>query len=58
MKQLQKTLIAIFGRADRRLVQIFFLILTLSLLVIGGGAPEMDGGPGGPGPLSLIGSLF
>ena len=58
MQQIQKTLTAIFGRVDRRVVQIFFLILTLSLLVIGGAAPEMGGGPGGPGPLSLIGNLF
>jgi len=58
MNSIQKSVVKLMGRVDKRFVQIFFIILTLSLLVIGGGAPDMDGGPGGPGPLSLIGSLY
>jgi hypothetical protein len=36
------------GKIDRRHIQLILLIITLSLLVIGAGAPA-GGGLGGPG---------
>ncbi len=35
------------GKINRRHIQIFLVLLTLSMLVLGAGAPGMDGGPGG-----------
>ncbi len=35
------------GKVDRRHVQIFMALVVLSMLVLGAGAPGMDGGPGG-----------
>jgi hypothetical protein len=51
MTNLKNTLILSAGRIDRRAVQLFLLILSLSLLVIGAGAPSGggDGVPGGGG---------
>jgi hypothetical protein len=34
-------------KIDRRHVQIFLVLVTLSLLVLGAGAPAMTGGSGG-----------
>jgi len=59
MKEMQQKMIGLMGRVDKKAIQIIFIVVTLSLLVIGGGAPEMDSGPGGPGPLSVfLGSFF
>lgn len=35
------------GNVDRRHVQIFMALVVLSMLVLGAGAPGMNGGPGG-----------
>ena len=35
------------GKVDRRHVQIFMALLVLSMLVLGAGAPGMNGGIGG-----------
>ena len=35
------------GKINRRHIQIFLVLLTLSMLVLGAGAPGMDGEPGG-----------
>ena len=35
------------SKIDRRHLQIFIALLVLSMLVLGAGAPGMDGGPGG-----------
>jgi hypothetical protein len=35
------------GKVDRRHVQIFMALVVLSMLVLGAGAPGMNGGPGG-----------
>lgn len=35
------------GKINRRHIQIFLVLLTLSMLVLGAGAPAMDGGSGG-----------
>ncbi|NOQ39935.1 MAG: hypothetical protein GQ562_06415 [Anaerolineales bacterium] len=35
------------GKINRRHIQIFLVLLTLSMLVLGAGAPGMSGGPGG-----------
>jgi len=35
------------GKINRRHIQVFLVLLTLSMLVLGAGAPGMDGGIGG-----------
>ena len=35
------------GKVNRRHIQIFLVLLTLSMLVLGAGAPGMQGGVGG-----------
>ncbi len=35
------------GKVNRRHIQIFLVLLTLSMLVLGAGAPGMSGGIGG-----------
>lgn len=35
------------AKINRRHIKIFLALVTLSMLVIGAGAPGMDGGPGG-----------
>jgi hypothetical protein len=35
------------GKIDRRHLQLLIALVVLSLLVLGAGAPGMDGGPGG-----------
>jgi hypothetical protein len=37
----------VIGKINRRHIQIFLVLLTLSMLVLGAGAPGMSGGPGG-----------
>ena len=47
MKNLIQNLSFTLSKIDRRHLQLFLALLTLSLLVIGAGAPGMDGGAGG-----------
>ena len=47
MKNLFKNLSLTAGKIDRHHLQILLVLVTLSLLVIGAGAPAMDGGSGG-----------
>jgi len=35
------------GKINRRHIQVFLVLLTLSMLVLGAGAPAIQGGPGG-----------
>ncbi len=35
------------GKINRRHIQVFLVLLTLSMLVLGAGAPGMQGGVGG-----------
>ncbi len=35
------------GKINRRHIQVFLVLLTLSMLVLGAGAPGMSGGIGG-----------
>jgi hypothetical protein len=49
MKHTFNNLVWYAGRIDRRHIQLFLLILSLSLLVIGAGAPGGPGDPGGGG---------
>ncbi len=48
MKGILNNLTLRVAQMDRRTVQLIFLILTLTMFVIGAGAPD-GGGAGGPG---------
>ena len=47
MKRVIQELYLSAGKIDRRHVQILIATLILSLLVLGAGAPAIDGGAGG-----------
>jgi hypothetical protein len=47
MKRIIQNLSMSAGKIDRRHIQLFLALLTLSLLVIGAGAPAVQGGGGG-----------
>lgn len=47
MKHIVKTFKAVLPRIDRRHIQLIILIITLSLFVLGAGAPGVGSGPGG-----------
>jgi hypothetical protein len=47
MNKLIQKLTLSAGSINRRHIQIFLTLLILSLLVLGAGAPGMDGGAGG-----------
>lgn len=47
MKRTIRDLSLVLGRLDRRYVQVVVAAVTLALFVLGAGAPEMGGGPGG-----------
>jgi len=44
MKKIFRNLALHIGRVDRRYVQLAFIVFTLVMLVIGGGAPDDGGG--------------
>jgi len=46
MKNIVRDINALVARIDRRHVQLAVLILSLSLFVLGAGAPDADGGVG------------
>ena len=48
MKHIYQNLVTLAGQVDRQQVQLFFLILSLSLLLLGATAPAHGGG-GAPG---------
>ncbi|MFV1950052.1 MAG: hypothetical protein ACC633_09025 [Anaerolineales bacterium] len=47
MKKIIRNLSLSAGKINRRHVQIILALVILSLLVLGAGAPGVDGGPGG-----------
>jgi hypothetical protein len=47
MKKLLTKVSLSAGKIDRRHIQIFLTLLVLALLVLGAGAPGVDGGTGG-----------
>ena len=47
MKKIFSRLFLAAGKINRRHLQTALIIFTLSLLVLGAGAPAMDGGSGG-----------
>lgn len=47
MKKLLTKVSLSAGKIDRRHIQIFLTLLVLALLVLGAGAPGVDGGGGG-----------
>lgn len=47
MKKITKKLYLSAGKINRRHIQVFLTLLVLSLLVLGAGAPGVDGGTGG-----------
>ena len=50
MNNSMDNLVYMMGKLDRRHIQLFFILLSLSLLVLGAGAPATGGGiPGGGG---------
>ena len=47
MKSIIQRLIVSGGKIERRHIQLLVILVTLSLLVIGAGAPAVSGGAGG-----------
>lgn len=47
MKKIIQNLYQSAGKIDRRHLQIMLVLVTLSLLVLGAGAPAISGGSGG-----------
>lgn len=47
MKKMIQKLTLSSGKIDRRHVQILLALVVLTMLVLGAGAPGMDGGTGG-----------
>ena len=47
MKRILQQMKAVLPRLDRRHIQLIILLLTLSLFVLGAGAPGVGSGPGG-----------
>ena len=46
MKNIVRDTKLFFGKLDRRFIQLFFLVLALSLFALGAGAPGASGGIG------------
>ncbi len=47
MKKLMNKLFPYAGKINQRHIQILLVLVTLTMLVLGAGAPGMTGGPGG-----------